>query len=322
MIQSLPSSRGVIAILMLVPCTVVAGTDAWLAKIQKAGQDLSYQGVFVYQRGEQLDSFRIVHKASNGPVMERLVSLNGAPREIIRRDREIHCYFPDEDTVLIEHRRMDGRAFPALLPDSLGNLRENYKFRTGKDGRVAGRKAHVVLIKPRDDKRYGYELWADKATGLLLKAALVDQRGGVIEKYMFTDIAVGEPIAESDLSPQSSASRMKKPRAESMDSSSGSGGWVAGELPSGFTLTASMTRAKTSKLPAMEHLVYSDGLATVSVFIEPATEEESQDSLSGITQMGAIHVLGRVIDGHKITVVGEAPAPTIDTIGNSMHRRQ
>jgi len=319
--QARYSFRGLFALLLLFPCIALAGTDALLAKVQKAGQNLSYAGVFVYQRDDQLDSFRIVHKASGGRVRERLISLNGAPREIIRRDREIHCYFQGEDTVLIEHRRMDGRTFPSLLPDSLANLKENYKFRRGKDGRVAGRKAHVVLIKPRDDKRYGYELWADATSGLLLKAALIDQGGGVIEKYMFTDIAVDQPISDADLSPQSSSSRMKQPRAESMDSQSGSEGWVAADMPSGFGLTARMTRAKTDKLPPMEHLVYSDGLATVSVFIEPESPDSPQQSLDGISQMGAIHVMGRVVDGHQITIVGEVPAPTIAIIGNSIRRQ-
>lgn len=315
------SRRGLLLVLLLVvPAAVRADPDALLARMQHASRNLNYDGIFVYQRGELLDSLRIVHKTGPDGVRERLVSLNGPPREIIRSDREVHCYLPDEDAVLIEHRRADQRNFPALLPESLVALKENYKIRLGKEGRVAGRKAHAVVIKPRDELRYGYQLWADKASGLPLKAGLVDEHGTLVEQYLFTQISIGQPISDESLKPQTPAGRFIRQSLSSAEAGDNPSGWTA-ELPAGFALTARMQRPPRGARPAMEHLVYSDGLAVVSVFIEPHSGQEPGEALAGVTRMGAVHVYGRVVDGHQVTVMGEVPAATVSLIGNSVRRQ-
>lgn len=318
MIESLSARRGLLVLLLAVPVAVAADSDALLARMQHAARNLDYDGIFVYQRGDQLDSLRVVHKAGAGGVRERLISLNGAPREIIRNDREVHCYLPDEDAVLIEHRRADQRNFPALLPESLAALEQNYRIRIGKEGRVAGRKTRAVVIKPRDELRYGYQLWADKATGLLLKAGLVDEHGALIEQYMFTQITIGHPVSEDALKPQTPAGEFIRQPPQAADAGNTPQGWRAGELPAGFALTASMRRPPQGSRPAMEHLVYSDGLAVVSVFIEPLAEHEQGLPLDGVTRMGAVHVFGRSTDGYQVTAMGEVPAATVSMIGNSV----
>jgi sigma-E factor negative regulatory protein RseB len=300
------------------PLAQAADAQALFARMHQAGRSLDYEGTFVYQHGDQLESLRIIHKAGTGGVRERLVSLNGAPREIIRTDSEVRCYLPDENAVLIEHRRADNRNFPALLPDSLALLKGNYMIRAGKEGRVAGRKAVSVRIKPRDAYRYGYLLWVDEASGLLLKASLLDEQGEVIEQYMFTQVSIGGPIPESELKPQYPAKGIVWQRADDATRVPSTGQWTATRLPDGFTLSARMMRMLPARKQPVEHLVYSDGLAVVSVFVEKAGDEARPNALSGLTHMGAAHAFGKVVDGHQVTVVGEAPALTVDMIGESV----
>ncbi|HJW81752.1 MAG TPA: MucB/RseB C-terminal domain-containing protein [Acidiferrobacterales bacterium] len=300
------------------PLVQAADAQALFARMHQAGRNLDYDGTFVYQHGDQLESLRIIHKAGTGGVRERLVSLNGAPREIIRTDSEVRCYLPDENAVLIEHRRADNRNFPALLPDSLAQLKGHYKIRVGKEGRVAGRKAVSVRIKPRDAYRYGYLLWADEASGLLLKASLLDEQGGVVEQYMFTQVAIGKPIPESELKPQYPTKGIVWQRAGDKMPTQSSGQWTAARLPAGFALSARMMRMLPARKQPVEHLVYSDGLAVVSVFVERADDAVKPNVLSGLTHMGAVHAFGKVVDGHQVTVVGETPAGTVDMIGESV----
>lgn len=300
------------------PLGQAADAQSLFARMHQAGRNLDYDGTFVYQRGDRMESLRIVHKVGEGGTRERLVSLNGAPREIIRTDTEVRCYLPDENIALIEHRRAENRSFPALLPDSLALLKDNYNIRIGKPGRVAGHKTVSVHILPRDDYRYGYKLWADEASGLLLKASLMDDHNKVIEQYMFTQLKIGKPISDSDLKPQYPIKGVVWQRAENATPIPSAGKWTAEKLPAGFSLSARMMRMLPARKQPVEHLVYSDGLAVVSVFIEPLGDSDKSNVLSGLSHMGSVHAFGKVSDGHQITVVGEAPALTVDMIGESV----
>lgn len=300
------------------PLVQAADAQALFTRMHQAGRSLDYEGTFVYQHGDQLESLRIIHKGGTGGVRERLVSLNGAPREIIRTDSEVHCYLADENAVLVEHRRADNRNFPALLPDSLAQLKGNYKISIGKEGRVAGRKAVSVRIKPRDAYRYGYLLWADAASGLLLKASLLDEHSSVVEQYMFTQVAIGKPISESELKPQYPTKGIVWQRAHGETPAPSTGQWTVAHLPAGYALNARMMRMLPARKHPVEHLVYTDGLAVVSVFVEKTDDEPRSNVLSGLTHMGAVHAFGKVVNGHQVTVVGEAPAITVDMIGESV----
>jgi sigma-E factor negative regulatory protein RseB len=312
-----------LAVLLGLAAPWVAAADAQtlFARMYQAGRSLDYEGTFVYQHGDHLNSLRIIHKTGAGGVRERLVSLDDTPREIIRTDSEVRCYLPDENAVLVDHRRADDRSFPALLPDSLTQLNGNYKIRVGKEGRVAGRKTVSVLIKPRDAFRYGYQLWADEESGLLLKASLLDEHGGVVEQYMFTQVSIGKPIAEADLKPLHPDKGLVWQRADDEPPRPSSGQWTAAHLPSGFSLTARLLRRLPARQQPVEHLVYSDGLAVVSVFIERADDAAKDNLISGLSHMGAVHAFGKVVDGYQVTVVGETPAVTVNMIGESVGPR-
>lgn len=316
----LPRAMMAVVLGIVAGLTQAADPQQLLVRMQKAAGSLNYDGIFVYQHGDQLETLRIIHKMTDGVMRERLVSLNGAPREILRTGNEVRCYLPDENAVMIEHRRADSRNFPALLPDSLTVLKKNYHIQIAGSGRVAGRAALAAQIKPRDAYRYGYVLWADKSTGLLLKASLIDESGNVIEQYMFTQISIDRAIPDSDLAPQHPAKGIISHRADDQQPPASTRRWEALKLPPGYTLNAHMRRKLPARRQPVEHLVYSDGLAVVSVFVEPV-DDATQGALSGLTHMGAVHAYGKVVDGHQITVLGETPAMTVDMIGASVASR-
>lgn len=311
-----------VVLLMLTPISHAA-EDArdWLMKMNKAALTLSYSGSFIYQHGGQIESMRILRKVQGGLLRERLVSLNGAAREVIRTNQEVRCYLPDENTVVVEHRRAEARSFPSLLPQSLRNLDRNYAIAVGKTARVVDRKAQEVTIIPRDNYRYGYQLWADTETGLLLKANLVDDQGKVVEQFMFTSIELDAPLPDSAFEPRDEAKNYVWYR-EDKDSAatvSTRKEWEAKRLPPGFSLSMHMTRRVPNRKALVEHMIYSDGLAVVSVFVEKLQPEQSAArDISSILHIGAVHARGLNIGTHQVTVVGEVPVITVDLIGESI----
>lgn len=291
---------------------------AWLTKINQAARTLNYEGTFVYQSGAQLETMRILHRVQDGAVEERLVSLTGAAREVIRTEQEVRCYLPDQKSIVVEHRRANGKSFPAIVPDRLRDLAENYTVELGRGGRVSGRPAQGILIMPRDDYRYGYHLWADRETGLLLQADVLSNKRTVLERFMFTDIRIGIDIPAQALAPQTTGAGMVWYR-NSKDGMTQSTKpvWQAMRLPKGFKLSSSLTRTMPTHSGPAEHLVYTDGLATVSVFVEKR-EQGRTPATEGPTRMGALYVLGKAVDQHQLTVVGEVPAKTVALIGSSI----
>ena len=302
-------------------------TDAaheWLMKMNRAAGALNYDGVFVYQFADQLQTMRIIHRADGNSRRERLVALSGVGREVIRNDREVRCYLPDENVVLVEHRKSDSKGFPNLIPKSLAELDRNYDIRLGKVGRVANRKVQAVVIRPKDGYRYGYQLWADTETGLLLKAHLIDHPGSIIEQFVFTQVSIGANIPDSDLEPQNKGKNYVWYRESAPNDMSlqGATKWTVAGLPQGFSLSTRMQRKIANREIPIEQMVFSDGLSVVSVFIERIDTSGSNASrsgnLSGLTAKGAVNAYGKRIDNHQVTAVGEAPSITIRQIGQSI----
>lgn len=303
-----------------VPAWSAESAHDWLAKMVRAARDQNYEGTFVYRHESQLDTLRIVHKVIDGTARERLVSLSGTPREIVRDEREVRCYYPDDNSVVVEPRRADKQNFPDILPERIPALDENYAIQLGKSGRVAGRPAQQVLIRPLDGYRYGYRLWADHESGLLLKAELVDDKDRMLEQFMFTQVNIGGHIPNSALAPQTERLDMIWHRDGGEQTRSSDTSWIVTKLPKGFKLSTQMKREVPARKKAVEHLVYSDGLAAVSVFIEKHSLEDT-DVVPGTSQMGAVNAFGISVDGHYVTTVGEVPAGTVSLIGTSVVRR-
>jgi sigma-E factor negative regulatory protein RseB len=286
---------------------------AWLKKIQEATRNLSYSGTFVYQQGKQSETSRITRLASAD--VEKLEVLDGLPRELVRSKDTVRCYLPQAKVVKVEQRTPD-RTFPALLPERITALARYYDIALGETRRIAGFECQSVNLTPKDDLRYGYHLYADRASGMLIGAVTVDSTGNQIEQFMFTQLAIGN-VTPDMVKPRQTAAGWRVEDAEAAPTTLA--GWtMKPELP-GFHKVVELKRRMESK--PVGHVVFSDGLAAVSVFIEPL-EGRREPPRTGLSSLGAIHFYTREVANHMVTVVGEAPAASVQRIGNAVEYRR
>ncbi len=309
----------IVAILLL-PAAVIAAdiekVEQWLQKMHKAAHMLNYSGKFVYQQGKQLSLMRIIHASDNGSEYERLISLDDVGREIIRSKGVVTCILPDSKTVVVEKTRPTHQ-FPPKFPMQISKLKNQYRFLLDKTEMVAGRNTQKIVIVPGDRYRYGHRLWIDSETGLLLKTHLVDDRGNLLEQFMFTEIEFMESIPEKLLKPRvvgESYTWYEAEQNNDADTDSESG-WVATKLPAGFNSDMSRSHNMPNK-KLVRHLVFSDGLASVSIFIE-RTQKHSTN-LVGSSRMGAVNAYGRRLNDYYVTAVGEVPGATVKLINESV----
>jgi sigma-E factor negative regulatory protein RseB len=289
---------------------------SWLQKVSTAARQLSYSGTFVFQNGTRSETSRILHVAKDGGQFEKLEVLDGSPREVVRHNDEVTCYLPEKRLVVIE-QRSPRISFPALLPASLVGLGEHYQIRKGVVVRVAGRESQLIKLESRDAWRFGRQFWIDQENGLLLKAEVLSAQGDSLESLVFTELQIGMP-AGTDVTKLSAATServrdwaVRKPRVQELREELR---WqFRSELP-GFRRQSAMLRSfdRLSEGDAREvkHWVFSDGLAAVSVFISPLTG--TSEIVDGeMETMGAISVMKRVVDGHKVVVMGDVPPGAI-----------
>lgn len=291
-----------------------------LERMTEAAKTLTYEGVFAYQAGKNMQSIRIYHRADARGELERLISLNGAAREVIRSNDMVTCINPEGKQVNVSRRPL-GRGFPSDLPRRLNSATPFYDVNLGETDRIAGRKAHELVITPEDEYRYGYRLWVDAETYLLLKSELVGSDGEVLETFTFSSINTDVHIPEHKFKPQMSGEEMTWHRSEpeqplNTANLSQEHHWRPAWLPEGFSQVAYQTRLRASNGTDVEQRVYSDGLSSVSVFIEKIRARHSH--LRGGSHVGAINAYGTIMQAHFVTVVGEVPAVTVEKIGNSI----
>ena len=286
---------------------------ALLKKIQEATRNLSYSGTFVYQQGKQSETSRITRLASAD--VEKLEVLDGLPRELVRSKDTVRCYLPQAKVVKVEQRTPD-RTFPALLPERINALARHYDIALGEARRIAGFDCQSVSLTPKDNLRYGYHLYADRASGMLIGAVTVDSTGNQIEQFMFTQLAIGNVTPEM-VKPRQTAAGWRVEDAEAAPATLA--GWtLKPDLP-GFQKVVELKRRMESK--PVGQVVFSDGLAAVSVFIEPL-EGRREPPRTGLASLGAIHIYTREVANHMVTVVGEAPAASVQRIGNAVEYRR
>ncbi|OFZ97576.1 MAG: hypothetical protein A2Z64_03615 [Betaproteobacteria bacterium RIFCSPLOWO2_02_67_12] len=283
---------------------------ALLRKIHLATQKLSYTGTFVYQQGAQTETSRITRVADAAGGIEKLEALDGAPREIVRTRDTVSCYLPDSRVVKID-RRDDARTFPALLPDEFAELAHYYVITRGERGRVAGLDCDSVLLTPRDELRYGHKLCADAASGMLLKARVLDGRGEMVEQFTFTQIAIGSVARDKVRSRHASRNWRIEETAVAPANLAASGWSITSDLP-GFRKVVEVRR-KLRASGSVGQVVYSDGLAAVSVFIEPLAAS-AEPVRAGLATLGAINIVTREVSNHRVTVVGETPAASVQRL--------
>ncbi|KPF70478.1 hypothetical protein IP84_01840 [beta proteobacterium AAP99] len=290
----------------------------WLAKIQQAALRQNYAGHFVYQQGASMQSSRIAHMVEGGNVFEKLEVLDGQPQEVIRKNDQVYCYIPGARTLLIE-RRPNPDQFPSLLRRPALEVAEFYDVRLGGSERVAGMDCQVLTLKPKDAFRYGYRLWADRGTGLLLKAQTLDTQGNVIEQIAFTQVRIGGNIDRKLLRTSvTSTEGWRIERADLGRADPALAQWQVKSVPPGFTRTHEIVRSVGGR-QQVGQIVYSDGLAAISIFIEPAAAVPNGQR-EGSTVQGAVSVAMRKLGEHWLTVVGEVPMLSVRRVIGSIEQ--
>ena len=292
----------------------------WLERMNRAIEELNYEGTFVHVLGNHSETMHIVHRNDNGRISERLSSRDGVGREIIREEDIVKFILPEQRLVLVE-ARTDASELRSALPGYCVELEPHYEFRMGAGTRVADRPVNVVSIKPKDEYRYGYTLYLDRETAMPLKSLLLNERDEVIEQIVFTQIQISDFIPASALHPGIDTQgfellEAEAPQAEADAVAISTPEWRAATLPPGFRLSAATQSAIAGSEYPVSHLVYSDCLATVSVFIEdPKT---NADVGEGFSSAGSTNAYSRRVNGRSATVIGEVPRQTVRSIALSL----
>lgn len=287
---------------------------AMLRRITQATEKLSYEGTFVYQQGDRTETSRITRLGGPGGDIERVEVLDGMPREIIRTRDTVRCYIPESQTIKVE-RRTDTRAFPGLLPEQITELSRNYTISRGEPARIAGYDCDSVVLTPKDDLRYGYKLWADVNTGMLLKARTLNRKGETVEQFTFTQLAIG-PVSRDRVKPKAQAKNWRVEDAAVAPANLSQAGWSVGADLPGYRKVVEVTRRFGEARPVSQ-MVYSDGLSSLSVFIEPLAGRP-ESVRPGPSSLGAFNIYTREVANHVVTVVGEAPATSVQRIANTV----
>ncbi len=318
--KAVPAKALLLLVSFGITATAVADTSGhareWLERMTTAMSQMSYQGTFVYVRDGVVETMRITHVTDETGIRERLYSVSGPRREVIRDRKGVRCVLADSASV-VEDAVVASSYFPELPLSVIESGASGYRLESGGRARIAGHTARRVSISPEDKFRYGYEFWLEEQTGLLLKWVLLNNNHKPLAKLMFTDFAIGNAIDLSELESDSRAEEfveMKTFSPQKAVVTQSSPRWQPAKLPPGFKLTSHSH--KTGVDGVYEHTVYSDGLAAVSVYVEK--QGPGPAIKSGVSQLGTNNAYIRKQAGLQITVIGEVPAITVKSIANEM----
>lgn len=292
----------------------------WLERMANAMQQLDYQGTFVYVRGSDVETIRLTHVRVDGIVLERMVAVSGPQREIMRDQNGVRAILGTQSQPL-QDPMFTGAVFPDFSLSALYKAKERYIFEVGGEGRIAGHQGRKISIIPRDQFRFGYELWLEQDSGLLLRWVLYDPDRHALAKLMFTDLVTGAAVDHAGLQTatppqrfvavQQASPKLEKPLAAEPAISAPQG------VPPGFRMAAhSRAEGETD----FEHLVFSDGLASVSIYLESATQPGG--IAPGLTRMGTTSAWSGQKGLSRVTTVGEVPPLTLKTFGEAYLARR
>ena len=310
----------IVAALAYPPVVRAEDAAAWLSRAASAAKSLNYVGTIVFQYGGRVETSRLIHLNDNGAELEKLVNLDGPAREVIRSHGEVRCYYPDAKIVRIEPRTFRN-VFPSLSREQQQALTQFYEFRKAELSRVAGHESQAYVLEPRDGLRYGHKFWADRESGLLLKARLVNEKGDIVEQFAFSEITIGAKIDRDTVKPTwaPTPADWQVRQGSAGEAVPHETGWVVSRVPPGFHKTMEGFRTLRGKREAVAHIVFSDGLVAVSVFIEPVSAAPGH--VAGMLRQGALNVYSVRVDDHLITVLGEVPVVTVRQIAQSVGRK-
>lgn len=290
---------------------------AWIERMTRQLAEASYVGEFEVEAGDRRETLRIVHRVRAGRVHERLVSLSGAGREIVRDGDEVIAYLPDQKLAIIEHRPERGGLF-GRMPGFGPEVERWYDVvLEGRARALNGRSAVQIAVRPRDEYRFGHRLWIDEKTGMPVKAELQGPDGRPLERLRFTRLELREDITDEELDPGLDRREFRWVRQVAQPVAQGAG-WSVPSPPPGFRLSASAIQDVVGVPAPVNHLVFSDGLASVSLFIRAAAPGERP--AIGAGRAGAAAALSTVINGYEVTAIGEVPESTLHALAKGLRK--
>jgi sigma-E factor negative regulatory protein RseB len=301
---------------------------AWLLRIHDAASRRNFQGTFVVSGGGGVASARIAHFWEGANQYERIESLDGKQRKVFRHNDVVHTLWPGSQVAMIEQRGLIS-SFPALLQAGDDGIGERYEVRPEGVDRVAGHDADVLAVRARDALRYGYRLWADRASGLLLRVDVLGERENVLETSAFSDVVIGiraQPEHVLHAMRKLDGYRIVRPvltptRLENE-------GWTMREVAPGFRQASCVSRridtpgesGSDPSLPPVIQAIFSDGLTYVSVFIEPFRAD--RHARPTFATMGATATLAQRHGDWWVTVVGDTPPATLKLFAAALQRKK
>ena len=294
---------------------------AWLQRAAQAARQASYEGVYVHTNGDRVSTVRVTHVNQGGEEHERIEPLDGPNAlEIVRRNDEMFCRFPDAKTVRLDPR-ITNRFFPSIVASSAETIAASYDVKLGKTERVLGHECQWIRLDPRDGLRFAQRLCSEVNSGLILRAKVLNDQKQVIEQYTFTDLRIGPGVGRTDLKSVFRARNRQwisdgQPRDEAATIESG---WSVTKAPAGFQKVAELKRTLPGRTQPVSQIVLTDGLASMSVFVEANTSPARTGEAS--SEDGTTTFFVRPMGDLMVTVLGEVPLNTAQIVGRSVARR-
>ena len=277
----------------------------------------NYEGTFVFMHEGSVETMHIIHGYSEHGVKEKLVSLTGDAREVIQDQNVLTCIWPRDKLVVIEAAEA-GHSLPSSLPKDISNLELHYRLSEIGRGRVAGYSCSLVRFEPLDEYRYGHQLCVNETHGMLLESKTFDVNGKSIESMMFTSFRMRKSMPDEVFEPSVDLNdyTWKTADVELNGELQPDRAWQIKNMPPGFSMRSVSRRLISASKSPVQHMVVTDGLVSVSVFIRK--EDDPQNIYQGAHNKGVINAYARDLNQHQITVVGEVPEGTVKLIGSSI----
>jgi len=293
----------------------------WIHAMSDAMRNLNYRGNFVYMHDNQLESMSISHMKGESGEKERLLSLNGEAREVIRDDKNLTCIWPSSRKVVVDFSHKNSYS-PLFIPGDIVKISQFYDINLLGHDRIADYPAVVVQIKPKDQYRYGLVFWIGRENNLMLKSNLVNEHSEVVEQVMFTSLELlkeGEALDVNGIPAiDKNFTMVRYHRDQETELVVAETAWYLETMPEGFQQASVLKRLNSDSGEFFHQMVYTDGLASLSVFIEKRSSQMSP----GKTSMGAVNAFIRVMDDYSVTAIGEVPEITVKEIAESVIYRQ
>ena len=289
----------------------------WLSRMQEASLQRSYVGTFVVSSSNgAMASARIWHACDGQRQVERIDSLSGEKRSTFRRDDEVLTFLPDSRTVRSERRDALG-LFPELAKADDSAIPEFYTARRVGSDRVAGFDADIVQVLPKDGLRFGYRIWSEKKSGLVIKLQTLDDQGHVLEQAAFSELQLDAPVRMDRLAHMMTVPEgWRVEKADALKTTAAAEGWTLRQPVAGFKSLNCYKRPAEGVL----QWIFSDGLASVSLFVE--AYDKRRHGQEGLFAAGATHTLTRRVQDFWLTAVGEVPPRTLKAFAENLERRK